>query len=73
MAQLLYYFNWKLPNDMKLVDIDTVESNGSTAIPCIFHLSYNIKKQILISGIDNCLSAIPYSLCHYIKICYYLN
>lgn len=31
LAQLLYYFDWKLPNDMKPEDVDMEESNGATA------------------------------------------
>lgn len=32
MAQLLYYFDWKLPNDhMKPEDLDMEETNGATA------------------------------------------
>ncbi|KAK1395469.1 hypothetical protein POM88_014525 [Heracleum sosnowskyi] len=31
MAQLLYYFDWKLPNDMKLKDLDVEERNGAIA------------------------------------------
>lgn len=30
LAQLLYYFNWKLPNDMKPDDLDMDESPGVT-------------------------------------------